>query len=84
MGRIVNPLGQIATILYDVENRRSVESRCGAVVLGSAYLFPALSVAGASLAPNQANPFGFGGTISQKNSKSCGVFRGIRVRTTPC
>ena len=27
-----------------------VESRCGAVVLGSAYLFPALSVAGASLA----------------------------------
>jgi UDP-glucose 4-epimerase len=28
----------------------SVESRCDAVVLGSAYLFPALSVAGASLA----------------------------------
>ena len=27
-----------------------VESRCGAVVLGSAYLFPALLVAGASLA----------------------------------
>ena len=27
-----------------------VESRCGAVVLGSAYLLPALSVAGASLA----------------------------------
>jgi hypothetical protein len=27
-----------------------VESRCGAVVLGLAYLFPALSVAGASLA----------------------------------
>jgi hypothetical protein len=31
-----------------------VESRCGAVVLGSAYLCPALSVAGASLAPKQA------------------------------
>ncbi len=28
----------------------SVESRCGAVVLGLAYLLPALSVAGASLA----------------------------------
>jgi dienelactone hydrolase len=33
-----------------VAARGFVESRCGAVVLGSAYLLPALSVAGASLA----------------------------------
>ncbi len=33
-----------------VEIGRKVESRCDAVVIGSAYLLPALSVAGASLA----------------------------------
>ena len=38
------------TSVVIVDRANVVESRCGAVVLGLAYLFPALSVAGASLA----------------------------------
>jgi hypothetical protein len=46
----LNLFRQLAVNNSAGKDRARVESRCDAVVIGSAYLLPALSVAGASLA----------------------------------
>ena len=48
--RFVSPLPSKVFAVSGTEEKPKVESRCDAVVIGSAYLLPALSVAGASLA----------------------------------
>jgi hypothetical protein len=48
--RFVPPLPSKVFAVISTEEKPKVESRCDAVSIGLAYLFPALSVAGASLA----------------------------------